>query len=199
LDTSRGGLFRLLGIGRAMSWFSSSERRKKLATGGFYSIRFWSHPAARVVRGSSERRCCARRAYLKNYDTREKALRCKGLLLFLTPSALSAAASEYQAVANGRVTPDSGHDGSHFGRLLDSKNAPRAEVLATGRQPVSNCLQRERNDELTKPLGIGDRGDIRWGKPRKLRGRRKVFFGAEIAPVEDFNRAISAASRARPD
>jgi hypothetical protein len=40
LDTSRGGLFRLLGIGRAMSWFSSSERRKKLATGGFYSIQF---------------------------------------------------------------------------------------------------------------------------------------------------------------
>jgi hypothetical protein len=40
LDTSRGGLFRLLGIGRAMSWFSSSGGLKKLATGGFYSIQF---------------------------------------------------------------------------------------------------------------------------------------------------------------
>jgi len=58
----------------------------------------------------------------------KKALRCNGLLLFLTPPALSAAASEYQAVANGRVTPDSGNDGSHFGRLLDSKNAPFADL-----------------------------------------------------------------------
>ena len=58
-----------------------------------------------------------------------KALRHKGFLLFLLPSALSTAASEYQAVANDRVTPDSGHDGSHFGRLLDGKNVPQADLL----------------------------------------------------------------------
>jgi hypothetical protein len=111
---------------------------------------------------------------------------------------LGAAASEYQAVANGRVTPDSGHDGSHFGRLFDSKNAPRVDVLATGRQPVSNCLQPERNDELIKPLGIGDRATSAWGS-RESRGDAEGFYRGEIAPVEDFNRAISAASRARPD
>jgi hypothetical protein len=48
-----------------MSWFSSSERRKKLATGGFYSIQFGRTLAARLVRGFSESRRCARRAYLK--------------------------------------------------------------------------------------------------------------------------------------
>jgi hypothetical protein len=58
----------------------------------------------------------------------KKALRHKGFLLFLTPSALSAAASEYQAVANDRVIPDSGHDGSHFGRLLNGKNVPEADA-----------------------------------------------------------------------
>ena len=40
----------------------------------------------------------------KNYETGKKALQHVGFLLFLTPSALSASASEYQAVANGRVT-----------------------------------------------------------------------------------------------
>jgi len=54
-------------------------------------------------------------AKIKNYETRKTALRHKGLLLFLTPSALSATVSEYHAVANGRDTPDRGHDGSHFG------------------------------------------------------------------------------------
>jgi len=49
-------------------------------------------------------------------------------LLFLTPSALSAAVSEYHAVANGRDTPDSGHDGNHFGRPLDGRNAPQADI-----------------------------------------------------------------------
>ena len=44
----------------------------------------------------------------ENHETRKKALRHKGFLLFLTPSALSAAVSEYHAVANGRDTPDSG-------------------------------------------------------------------------------------------
>jgi hypothetical protein len=47
------------------------------------------------------------RAKIKNFETRKNALRHKGFLLFLTPSALSAAASEYHAVANGRDTPDS--------------------------------------------------------------------------------------------
>jgi hypothetical protein len=37
------------------------------------------------------------------------------------------------------------------------------------------------------------------GEAEKVEGTRKVFIGAEIAAVEDFNRAISAASRARPD
>ena len=54
--------------------------------------------------------------YQENYETRKKALRHNGLLLFLTPSGLSATVSEYHAVANGRDTPDCGHDGSHFGR-----------------------------------------------------------------------------------
>jgi len=43
----------------------------------------------------------------KNYETRKKPLRHKGFLPFFTPSALSSAASEYHAVANGRDTPDS--------------------------------------------------------------------------------------------
>jgi hypothetical protein len=43
----------------------------------------------------------------KNYETRKKAQRHNGFLLFLIRSALSAAASEYHAVANGRDTPDS--------------------------------------------------------------------------------------------
>jgi hypothetical protein len=47
------------------------------------------------------------RAKIKNFETRKNALRHKGFLLFLTPSALSVAASEYHAVANGRDTPDS--------------------------------------------------------------------------------------------
>jgi hypothetical protein len=41
----------------------------------------------------------------ENYETRKNTLRHRGFLLFLTPSALSAAVSEYQAVANGCVTP----------------------------------------------------------------------------------------------
>jgi hypothetical protein len=60
--------------------------------------------------------------------TRKKALRHKRFLLFLTPSALSAAVSEYHAVANGRDTPDSGHDGNHFGRPLDGRNAPQTDI-----------------------------------------------------------------------
>ncbi len=43
----------------------------------------------------------------ENCETRKKPLCHKGFLLFVTPSALSAAASEYHVVANGRDTPDS--------------------------------------------------------------------------------------------
>ena len=35
------------------------------------------------------------------------------------------------------------------------------------------------------------------GEAEKVEGTRKVFIGAEIAAVEDFNRAISAASPGR--
>ena len=55
------------------------------------------------------------RPYRDNYETRKKALRHKGFLLFLTRSALSAAVSKYHAVANGRDTPDSGRCWNDFG------------------------------------------------------------------------------------
>ncbi len=67
---------------------------------------------------------------VKNYQTRKKALNYKDLLLFLTPSALRAAVSEYHAVADGHDPPDRGHDGSHFGRPLDGRNAPFADLHA---------------------------------------------------------------------
>jgi len=72
-------------------------------------------------------RCCGPRANLKNYETNKKALRYKGLFLFLTPSALSATVSEYHAVASGRDTTDSGHCWSDFWRPLDGENAPEAD------------------------------------------------------------------------
>ncbi len=64
---------------------------------------------------------------VKNYETRKNALNYEDLPLFLTPSALNAAVSEYHAVADGRDPPDRGLDGSHFGRPLDGGNAPKAE------------------------------------------------------------------------
>jgi hypothetical protein len=68
----------------------------------------------------------------KNYDTRNKSLRYKGLLPFLTPSALSVAASEYQAVENDRVTPDSGRCWNDFWRPLGGCNAPEADFISPG-------------------------------------------------------------------
>jgi len=65
---------------------------------------------------------------VKNYQTRKKAFNYKDLRLFLTPSALSAAVSEYHAVADGHDPPDCGHDGSHFGRPLDGSHAPGAAI-----------------------------------------------------------------------
>jgi len=92
--------------------------------GGFGSQRATSSPVACLAGSSSKSRCCARRANLKIFVTRKKALRHKGFLLFLTPSALSATVSEYHAVANGRDTPDSGRCWSDFWRPLDGENAP---------------------------------------------------------------------------
>jgi hypothetical protein len=63
-------------------------------------------------------------AKLKNYETRKKALRHKGLLLFLTPSALSVTFSAYHAVANGRDTSDSERCWNDVWRPLDGGNAP---------------------------------------------------------------------------
>ena len=64
-----------------------------------------------------------------------KALRHKGLLLFLAPSALSTTASEYHAVANGRDTPDSGRCWNDVWRPLDGENAHNC-----GRAPLTPCV-----------------------------------------------------------
>ena len=66
--------------------------------------------------------------FQENYETGRKALLHKGFLLFLTPSALSAAVSENHAVANDRDTSDSGRCWSDFWRPLDGENAPQADV-----------------------------------------------------------------------
>jgi hypothetical protein len=37
--------------------------------------------------------------------------------------------SEYRGFADGRDTPDTGHDGSRFGRPLDGRNAPVPDII----------------------------------------------------------------------
>jgi hypothetical protein len=69
-------------------------------------------------------------ADIKTFETRQKALRHKGLLLFLTPSALSATVSEYHAAANGRDTSDSGRCWSDLWLALDGENAPFPDLRA---------------------------------------------------------------------
>jgi hypothetical protein len=59
-------------------------------------------------------------AKIKNYETRKKAIRHKGVLLFLTPSALSLTFSAYHAVANGRDSPE------NFGGFANSSIVLRA-------------------------------------------------------------------------
>jgi len=56
----------------------------------------------------------------ENYETRKKAIRHKGVLLFLTPSALSLTFSAYHAVANGRDSPE------NFGGFANSSIVLRA-------------------------------------------------------------------------
>jgi hypothetical protein len=57
-----------------------------------------------------------------------KSLWRKGFIAFLGHADLSVSISEYRGFADGRDTPDTGHDGSRFGRPLDGRNAPEAAI-----------------------------------------------------------------------
>ncbi len=74
--------------------------------------------SALTFAADSTRRC----AEVKNYETRKKAIRHKGVWLFLTPSALSLTFSAYRAVANGRDSPE------NFGGIANSSVVGQFEI-----------------------------------------------------------------------
>ncbi len=75
----------------------------------------------------------------KNFAERRKSLWCKGFIAFLGHADLSVSISEYRGFADGRDTPDTGHDGSRFGRPLDGRNAPIADISVP-------CARRQRSE-----------------------------------------------------